>query len=393
MKLDFGKVFGGKLFTGKKARYLRWVGYVAAYAFAFLLFAYVSFPYERLRQYVVATYNASQTGINPNRLEIDSLSWSWRFPGLVAEGVRIVVSPPPVPDGEKPALPQYLEAKEVFVSASPFALLAGAHEASFGAEALGGEVSGFASDSEAGRKLELQLDGVEPGAIPQLAAMVGLPLAGRISGHVSIDIPERSIVKAEGNLELTGDDLVIGDGKAKIQNTIALPPLHLGTFVFKAQITGGRLKIDECTAQGGDVDLTLSGGVRLRQRVESSLADMDLKVSFADKFKTQSDVTKALFGQPDSKVPGLFDTVTSTVLAKQEDGAYAARLTGPIARLKARPAAAGGKRSSSATGTSSATRRRSARSGSSRRIGGRAKAGEEAEAEEAPEEETADDVQ
>src|SRR4029079_10367998 len=72
-------------------RQLRWVAYGLAYLFTFLVFAYLSFPYDRLRQYVVSMYNAAQTGPNPDRLEIDSLSWSWRFPGIVAHGVRLVV--------------------------------------------------------------------------------------------------------------------------------------------------------------------------------------------------------------------------------------------------------------------------------------------------------------
>jgi len=87
-----------------KLKYLRWAGYVAAYLLAFVVFAYVSFPYERLRQYVVSSYNAVSVG-GDSRLEIDSLTWSWRFPGIVAEGVRLVVTPPALPEGDKPPPP------------------------------------------------------------------------------------------------------------------------------------------------------------------------------------------------------------------------------------------------------------------------------------------------
>ena len=61
-------------------RQLRWVAYGLAYLFTFVVFAYLSFPYDRLRQYLVSSYNAAQVGLNPDRLEIDSLSWSWRRP-------------------------------------------------------------------------------------------------------------------------------------------------------------------------------------------------------------------------------------------------------------------------------------------------------------------------
>ena len=363
-------------FDKSKLKHLKWVGYFFAYVFAFIIFAYVSFPYDRLRQYVVSTYNATQVPPSQNRLEIDSLSWSWRFPGLVAEGVRLVIPTPPVPDAEKQPPPQYLEADQVVVSASALALLTGSRKASFGAHALDGEISGWARDSAAGRHLELQLDGVNPGGIPQLASAVGLPLAGKLDGTISVEIPENNFSKAEGTVDLAAEDLVLGDGKAKIQNTIALPELHVGAFTLKAQITGGRLKIDECTAQGRDLDLALTGNIRLRPKVENSVADMELKFSFAEKYRTQSDMTKALFGQPDSKLPGIFDAATSSHLTKNEDGSYGTRLAGTLARIQPRPLGAS-RRSKDASGS----RRRSRAS----RRGAKGEA-DEAEADEAAEE-------
>jgi type II secretion system protein N len=343
-----------------KLEHLKWAGYVLAYLAAFVLFAYISFPYERLRQYVVSTYNNAQPPPAQNRLEIDSLTWSWRFPGIVAEGVRLVIPAPPPAEGEKQPPPQYLEAGEVFVSASALALLSGARKASFGAHALDGDVSGWASDSAAGRRLELQLDGVNPGSIPQVASTIGLPLAGRLSGHISVDIPEGNLAKAEGTVDLAAEDLVLGDGKAKIQNAIALPELHMGAFVLKAQISGGRLKLDECTAQGRDLDLALTGNVRLRPRVENSVADLELKFSFAEKYKSQSDLTKAIFGQSDSKIPGLFDSATNGHLTKHDDGSYGARLVGSLSRLQPRPLA-GGRRTAGTKDASSVSARRRSR--------------------------------
>jgi type II secretion system protein N len=343
-------------------RQLRWAAYGLAYLFTFLAFAYISFPYDRLRRYVVSTYNAAQTGPNPDRLEIDSLSWSWRFPGIVAHGVRLVVASPELKAApevtvdastEEPHPPaaQVLEASKVYVSLSPLALLSGARAASFGAQALGGEISGWARDSAELRKLELQLDGINPGAVPQLAAAIGLPLSGRLSGHIALDLPENNLMKAEGTVDLAAEDLVLGDGKAKIQNMIALPELHMGAFTLKAAITGGRLKLDECVAQGKDVDLALTGGLRLRKHLESSLAELELKFSFSEKYKGQTELTKTLFGQPDSKIPGLFDTATTGLLTKQEDGSYAARLYGPFNRLKPKPLL--GKRSTTSSGSGS----------------------------------------
>ena len=133
----------------------------------------------------------------------------------------------------------------------------------------------------------------------------------------------------------------------------------MGAFKLQGEVAAGRLKLEECSAQGRDVDLSLLGSVRLRPKFESSIADLDLKFSFAEKYKTQSDLTKALFGQPDSKIPGLFDTVTSKHLTKQDDGSYAARLGGSFAWLTPRPLSLSRR---SKDGSSISSRRRAARS-------------------------------
>lgn len=373
----------------RQLRWVRWVAFGVAYLFVFLACAYVSFPYDRLRQHLVSMYNAAQTGSSPNRLEVDSLSWSWRFPGVVAHGLKLhVVSAEPKSTSEvtaeasttedaKPAPPPpVLEASEVYVSLSPLALLGGVRSASFGAEAAGGDISGWVRDSAESRRLELQLDGVNPGAVPQVAAAIGLPVSGRLSGHITLELPEHNLTKAEGTVELAAEDLVLGDGKAKIQGTIALPELHMGTFTLKAGITAGRLKLDECVAQGKDVDLALTGGLRLRKNVDGSLAELELKFSFSEKYKTQSDLTKALFGEKDSKIPGLFDTATNGMLTKQEDGSYAARLYGPFNRLRPKPLLT---KRSSGSGSLYGTRTKPKRR--------RGKAGEESEEEESSESE------
>jgi hypothetical protein len=104
------------------------------------------------------------------------------------------------------------------------------------------------------------------------------------------------------------------------------------------------------------------------------VADLELKFSFAEKYRNQSDMTKALFGRPDSKIPGLFDTATSSHLTKQEDGSYGARLAGTLARLSPRPLA-GSRRAKDGASLGGARRR----TRSSRRAGEKTEPDEAAE--------------
>ena len=81
---------------------LTWVGYGFAYLFALLVFAYLTFPYDRLKERIVTEFNARQTGPDPLHLELDELGSYW-FSGIEAEGVRLVSQPPAPTDASKKA--------------------------------------------------------------------------------------------------------------------------------------------------------------------------------------------------------------------------------------------------------------------------------------------------
>ena len=99
----------------------------------------------------------------------------------------------------------------------------------------------------------------------------------------------------------------LGDGKAKIRDTIALPKLDAGELVLEAEAADGRLKIDKLTAKGHDLELVADGRIRLRDPFDSSLAELNLRFKFSDAYTNKNDMTRGLFGAPGSNIPGLFD--------------------------------------------------------------------------------------
>src|SRR6185436_11909690 len=75
-------------------RVLAWVGYPMFYLACLMVFAYVSAPWDRLKNALVSGFNSG----SPLRMEIEKLSWSWRFPGISARGVKFIGAVPPAPD-------------------------------------------------------------------------------------------------------------------------------------------------------------------------------------------------------------------------------------------------------------------------------------------------------
>ncbi len=330
---------------------LRWVGYPLFYLFCLVLFAYLTFPYDRLKNRIVAEVNARATAPDAMRLEIADMGSYW-FSGIEAKGVKLTGPPPAATAGSssdegddtakaKPQKPNVIGIDDVHARVSLLRLLVGTVYVSFGADAFGGEVSGNTSDADKSRSVHVELSGVDVNKLPALPDIVGLPMTGAVNGTMDLKLPDGKFAKANGSIDLTITNLTVGDGKAKIRNTIALPKLDAGTLTLKAQITEGRLSIEKFNSKGPDLDFICEGKIRMRDPADESLAELSVRFKFSDSYKNKNDMTRGLFGAPNSRMPGLFDLDPKNKRAKRPDGYYAWRATGPFSHILFEPAFGG----------------------------------------------------
>jgi len=326
---------------------LKWVLYPLFYLVALVFSLAMTFPYDRLKDRLVAEFNSRQPAGSGSRLEVESMSGYW-LSGVEAQGIRLTTEPSgPVEDG-KPAKPHTVEISDVHVRVSLLRLIVGTTHVAFGGEAFGGNVSGYTSDAGGNRVISVELEDVNVNDLPVMRDAVGLPMEGKLTGTVELTLPESKLSKAEGKIDLKIADLAVGDGKAKIRNTIALPRVGAGELTLQAEASDGRLKIEKLGANGKDLELAADGSIRLRDPLDASLAELSMRFKFSDAFKKRNDTTKALFGDPGSPLPGLFDLDPKNKQAKRPDGFYAYRVTGPLNRIEAQPAPLG---AASGTGT------------------------------------------
>jgi type II secretion system protein N len=324
----------------KQKRILKYVGYAAFYLFSLMFFAYLTFPFDRLRTRIQSEFNASQTGPNPLTLRLGHLSSYW-FSGVRADELDLI-SPPstaPTEDAAKPAKPKVMRIDTVHARVSLLRLLFGTLHVNFGAEAFGGELSGFTSDADGGRKFEVDIEDLGLANAPLLADMLGLPIGGELTGHVEFLLPEGKLSKAEGKVDLKFAGLSAGDGKTKVLNAIALPKVELGDLTLKATATAGGLKVDQLSAAGKDLDLLGDGSVRLRDSFEQSVLSMNARFKFNERFTNKDDMTRSLFGAPGSSAPALFDMVPQNKHAKRPDGFYGWRVNGTFSHPTFLPSA------------------------------------------------------
>ena len=117
---------------------LRYLGYPAFFTVFFLLFVYWTFPYDRLKEFIVHQAEAPRaTGagtVAPSgiALEIDELSPTF-FPGLTARGVRVTWLPQA--QGQRPVTARM---DRVTVHVSVLSLLFGKVDADLDINGMGG---------------------------------------------------------------------------------------------------------------------------------------------------------------------------------------------------------------------------------------------------------------
>lgn len=313
--------------TAKQLTILRWVSVPCLYLLCLLVFVRLTFPYDALKSRLVTEFNAR----NKERvLQVSDLS-GYGFFGVTAEGVHLVPTSGP---GTGIASLSFDRASIGF---SPLSALFGHVSVDYDLEIGGGTVEGSFSQDEETAELEVKGEDVDISNVSVLGDMIGLPLGGSLSGDVELILPKGKMAEGVGKFRFTIDKLAVGDGKAKVRNTIALPKIDAGTLTFEADVKEGRLDIGELSAKGKDLEFGASGKIRLREPFDRSIVDVEASFQFKEKYTTQSDMTKSIFGSPDGKVPGLFDMDPTVRRAKDDKGFYTWRVSGLLTKPSFRP--------------------------------------------------------
>ncbi|MGO8998913.1 MAG: type II secretion system protein GspN [Polyangiaceae bacterium] len=309
------------------------VGFPLFYLFALVIFARWTFPYDKLRDRVVLTFNQQQRETNgQEELKIEDLGPSW-LSGLSAKGVRLL-GPPSEPG--KP--PSELKIDEARGSISLFGLLFGNTDVSVRLDGFGGTIKGELDDSAKERKVELSIDSLNMGMIPPVTQALGVPVEGSVSGTVKLTMPEAKASKGTGSVSIDAADVAIGDGKAKLKGFLALPRLVVGTLSFAGDAKDGVLKITKISASGKDVEIQGEGRIQLRESLADSLCDLNIRFKINDAYRTKNETTKSLFGTPDSNMPALFELDPKVKQSKRSDGFFGWHMHGPLNRADFEPA-------------------------------------------------------
>jgi type II secretion system protein N len=314
------------------------VGYPLFYLFSLVVFLSWTFPYEKLKERIVTTFNAQQrTSSAPTELQIDELDSSW-LTGVKAKGVRLIS-----PSADPTKAPTEIKIDEARARISLLGLLVGNKDVSFRIDAFDGTIKGSFDDSGKERNVDVTFDSVDMSKVDAIAANVGFPLEGKLFGNLKFQLPEGKASKANGTVALEIRDMVAGNSKELTVKTplgpFTLPRLKVGTFAVNGDAKDGILKITKIGGGGAssDVDVTGDGRVQLREVATDAHLEVNLKFKLNDGYRTKNDKTKMLFGAPGVKDKPMLEMDPRMAKAKSADGFYALRVGGTLAKPDVQP--------------------------------------------------------
>lgn len=329
-------------------RVIKWVGYPLFAVVVFVLAFFFTFPYERLKERVEGFVNA---GSDKYDLSIGELGPSLLF-GITARDVVLRVK---ADDNKGPAVqttaagaqgagaqesgPRYhrVVLEEASASVGIFALIGGNADVSFDVEGLGGTLEGryTVDNKKKDWSLDLELAALEIKRLPMVADAVGLPIAGKFSGKVELEVPKGKLDQASGKIRVACEKCMVGDGKAKLKvpgnpllaSGLTVPRVRLGTVSGQVEVDKGVASLKNFSGKSPDMELALEGGFTLRQPLPFSTVSAYLKFKFSPALKKR-----------DAK----FELVESGLsAAKRPDGFFGLRLSGTLRNLRPIPSRTG----------------------------------------------------
>lgn len=287
---------------------LRILGYILVGFISFIIFLYLTFPFDVLKDRILAGVEKGLKG----KYDIQVASVSPRLlAGITLKSVRLNKR------DEGGSVPVW-EAEKIKLNASLFSMMFGSPRVKFDIRSGGGRISGRVNMEKNGAKVTLRLGNVNLGKIYYLASKYGLNLKSEIDGKVDLDINPSQIIRSSGTLiiEPRSIKLLASKIKAGAMGEIDLPAIAIGEdkSLISAELKRGAIKINSFRLEKGDLNIDLKGTIYLSSEISNFRLNLKGNFGFTEK------VGEAL--------PFLF------IIEKQknEDGTFPLTISGRLAK-------------------------------------------------------------
>jgi type II secretion system protein N len=312
--------------TNLRERLIYGGSYTGFFLFSFLVSAYFTFPYDRLRDLISDAVSKAGSGGTTYSLKMGDLAPSW-ITGVKIDDVDLTST------SEGDPAPHTVHLDRVTLRASPLSFLLGTLKGSASADIGKGSIAVNYAQANTEQQIDAELGAVDVQSLG-LGGFVGVPLKGTAGGTVNL-VLDQDPAKSTGDIALKIVDLHIGDGKAKVKipgmgSGLTLEEIDAGDLDLGINVHEGLAELERFNSNGHDLKVDGTGSIALATPLSRSRPDVPLELKFSDAFKNKNDHTKALFEllgmQPDWR------------RATSADGAIHMHLGGSFQGLRVSPA-------------------------------------------------------
>lgn len=303
----------------------------------FGLFAYLTFPYHKLRDFIVDRVQYDQVGqfTRPTgqQLSIVELEPSW-ITGVRASGIQY--SRPPRSPLDPPL---QLTIPEARARLKLLPLLLGTGRMNFSAELPMGSLHGSVSVgifSQSLERFEIYFDRVNLRALGGLRFLTTIPVRGILNGKVELDLTS-GIEKTDGIFDLVIQNLEVGDDETQLRipglpGGLTVPPARLGDLALRLPVEDGIGFIEKLSSEGEHLRVEGAGNFRLLAPFDASRFDILVKATFQEAYAESSPRAETIMD--------LLNRNAVATQARTTDGAHQIRVRGSVrTSLRATPAA------------------------------------------------------
>jgi type II secretion system protein N len=260
-------------------RPLLYAGYTAFTLFVAVLTFYGAVPRDRVKDRLETALSADPSAMNPLGTGMDVTIGDlgltlFSGPGVV--GKDGIFKTRPLDPSVKPTR-WFVDDATVHIGL--LGLLFNRPSYSWKGHAMSGAITGKWSASPELSRLKLGLSEVVLDGVQAVqSALMGLPLNAKIDGQLEIELPKQLIADSAGKIDFTLDDVVLGDGKAKLTVAtdpflaagVTVPRIKLGKLEAHVTIEHGRARLDDVRLHSAEADATLEGYIELHDPISSS---------------------------------------------------------------------------------------------------------------------------
>lgn len=314
-------------------RWLRITGYTFFFFLAFLFFAYMTFPYDRVRDFVI---HQAELAIPGAELEIVSLEPAW-LTGIEAQGVRLRLPAEPEPprtagapasaEPRRPIRPS-VTIPYLYARASILSYLLGTTEVTFEIETDGGgTIEGYVTDEGTSSHVTAHLENVDLRRIGVLRHYLGMSLGGVVTGDIDLTVADEPD-GTDGTITLAIADATIGDEQFEVPlpvpgfSALQLTRVSAGDLALEIAVEDGVGRVGRLSGDGEHVVLRGTGSVRIHRSLRMTALDLLVRAAI-----------QPAYLQANPAVAGALELAGANPLVapyRAPDGAFQVRLQGTL---------------------------------------------------------------